>query len=173
MKRILGTLVGLLLMCGVAFAEGGQDTWGWSLVIDSETVNATDVIYSNALVVGPFDSYSYILSGHSGDSPDVKLEVQIIDTNTSNFEVIGTTNDASVDPSFELGVSSKNYTGVWTDLGGFSTGTLFASYTSCTTPTSDSFELPPTRYFRFRVTGNGGNSTDTKISVTLGRYGER
>lgn len=159
-KKILGVIVGLFL-CSTLYAKDAS----WQIVIDSQTVNGTATVYSNPLVVGSYSDFSYVIMGSSGATVDVKLEIQILPTNSSDFDVINTTND------FTVGASTDVYQGTWTDLN--TGGVLYASYTSSFTPVADGFSLPVTRMFRFKLTGNASNGIDSQISVILGRYSER
>ena len=160
MKRILGVIVGLLL-CSTLYAKDAR----WQVVIDSETVANTASVYSAPLLVGDYSDFSYVLIGSSGTAVDVKLEVQIIPTNSSDYDVINSTNDFSISASITV------YQPTWTDLN--TSGTLYESYTSSTTGVADGFSLPVTRMFRFKVTGAAGNGADSQITVILGRYAER
>jgi len=155
MKKIFLVFVGLFL-CSTVYAKDAL----WQLVIDSQTVNATASITSAALVVGSYSDFSYVLTIESGSAPDVQLEVQVIDSNTSSYSLLASTSDVSVDSS---------YYGTWTDLN--TSGVLDASHTSG--KIADGFSLPVTRIFRFKITGIASNGADTVVSLTLGRYAER
>lgn len=167
MRKILVLLV-VMLVGGVVFAKDAS----WQLVLDSATVAGTSSITSNPLVIGNSSDFSYCFTTHDSTATvDVKLEVQVIDSNQSNYTLVGSTSDASVDPNFQIGFSTANYTGEWVTIN--TAGVLVVSQGN-DTKIIDGFALPVSRLFRFKVTGNATNDIGvTRVSLTLGRYGER
>ena len=153
MNKIKTTLVALLMfgMVGISWARRDAN---WQLVVDSQTVAGTAVIYSDALMIGPYSDLSYLFTVHTDTvTTDVKLEVQVLDSNGSDFTILGGTSDKSVDPNYDATYSTNNYVMSWTDL--TTNGTLVASQASG--KTCDGFEMPVTRWMRFKITGGATN----------------
>jgi len=172
MKRIKLMLVALLMfgMMGISWARRDAN---WQLVIDSAAVAGTAVIYSEALMIGPYSDLSFLFTVHTDTvTTDVKLEVQVLDSNGSDFDVLGSTNDVSVDPNYDTSYSTNNYAMGWTDL--ITNGTLVASQSSG--KACDGFSMPVTRWMRFKITGGATNEATSgrvRVSLTLGRYSEK
>jgi len=169
MKRILGVIVGLLL-CSTVYAKSDAT---WQLIIDSEAVTGTAAIYSEAFVVGSMSDFSYCFTTHESTATvDIDLFVQVIDSNSSDYSVVGSTSDTSVDPNFNVTYSTHNYQNTWVTI---KTGGTLITAQGSDTKVTDGLSLPVTRWFRFKVEGSGSNSGGTvnRVSLTLGRYGQR
>lgn len=169
MKKLLGICIALICLIGTnLYAKDVK----WQLVIDSVTVSGTDSIYSSPLLIGDYSDFSFCFTTHDSTATvDVDLFVQVIDSNQSNYSIVGSTNDASVDPNFDVTYSSNNYTGTWVTIA--TAGTLITAQGN-DTKVIDGFSLPVTRLFRFKVEGSGSNNVSrTIVSLTLGRYKER
>jgi len=173
MKSIKGILIALLMFGFMGVSQAYQKNAYYQLVIDSRAVAGTASIYSDAILVSSWSNLGFIFTVHKDTvTTDVKLEIQVIDSNTSDFSVIGSTNDASIDMNYDVTYSTNNYDMQWTDLA--SNGTLVSSLTSG--KIADGITLPVTRWVRFKVTGNATNeptSGPVRVSLTISRYGDR
>ena len=116
------------------------------VALKAETINAAATVSSSPIQVGYAENFSYIAI-ISGTTPDLKLEVQITDSQQGDATNIGSIHDGQ----------AQWYT---PSTGGILVANLTASRANGFTPAVS-------KWIRMRVTGNGGNGADTKITLIV------
>ena len=121
---------------------------GSHLVVDSVTVNATAVIYSNSLNLQSSKFFGLRIQCISASStPDIKVEWE-----------------SSNDPPSTEGSSDTNY--VVPDGLDSSTDPIYANITNEVWRTKQFFPSP-SNYGRLKITGNAANPSDTVVVAEI------
>lgn len=117
-------------------------------IIDNQTVNGTLSIESGKIGISEYDKFGIILVIESGNTPEVKLESQVIASRERDIARVGVGNESGL---------------AWITV-----EAVIARLTSG--GKSESFDFPAFKWGRIKVTGIGSNGSDVKVSVYLGMY---
>jgi hypothetical protein len=117
------------------------------VVISAETVNATATVTSSVMRASYAEHFSFLLKISVGAAPKVNLEYQVINSDLNNVDDIGSGKD-----SFSEWVTPTT------------NGTIASNLTATA---ADGFAPAVTKWIRFRVVGQAGNSADTLVTLTI------
>lgn len=123
----------------------------WELVKDNTTLASQGSIYTEWLNLTDAVAFGFKIIVDSGTTPKVNLSYQIIESNQCDVDLVG---EAAPGDLKEANKSATSPT----------TGNeLVAEITSGNQ--ADGFSPMCTKWLRFKMTGNTGNDTDTKVSL--------